>query len=965
MPRPMRPVSVYSVAADSRMPGHFLRLPLLVASIFFFHASIAHAALMSDTKQEFDGQHVTQDLRCKPATAGTSATKKDDPANDATKDCMVYGLQPPIGFKMPYKITESTSFSDWNLNAWTPLVDENNHLWSSPYSRGQNNYAQRSAFIGDDPPCNSGNGEECRRMNAAYPQIETETPPETQADKACLNRIKLAQANMQTIMSAALYPVNNEEVKHIAWEEGLAHPAARMSPENHCQTYKKTYDPIAEYQPGCYTETAYRKALLDPTYKIECDAKGGTRPSGPRTVATRDGAQSKTELDEPRLPVKNYQQQPPFTEAKAQQAKNYTNINVGIAGTNTRMGKENVFDVFDPFSPRFDYYSNERDLLSPLGELYSFWDDDNVVCADLPEPASTGNQVKKCGVGPNAKDGRVKVDILSFRWDAFVPKMKRRISLNRDCYNNVDFPSWPCCLPVGPLCIPQECWVCFGFHVGEQVKTPPCSTSYSQEEDLSILPIYIPTKGWRKMPCGESAPSLCEKLRRPYRMNNMLLIRRSECGNPKSRLDVNPDGTCAPRPEGMCHTDYTTCHMPYPIQHDTGAAIHDDDGPAGSQDPMDFAGQYACLVGVGRSNMQASGSSSGGYAHLWKQEDTAADIANSITPIAPAYAATSSGGSGEGSNQKADERCKNIGWGKETECLGMKFNGPDSTKGPTADRATALTEFYSYVATGIRKYNINCVMQQQKAYAPLDSLSKALMACQSAVFDRETCTKKDENGKNVPCTGSGKGEFTSLQRMTYPPAYRGQLCSPKQAEEDKKLPLEKRICAPYFGAKKEPKILTGLDEARPGCIVIMPTGGIGDGKGAGGADSGDKLPLPPSAACIFEVNNKAGAKGNSDCEKNKNCNVIVGAADDGFFPDICLNSSYLGEVQNRTIFKPGMMPESSGKAVESIEQKNKTKEVNRNCERGDLGTCELESWDNAIVYCPNDDLRDAEYYGHP
>ena len=148
-------------------------------------------------------------------------------------------------------------------------------------------------------------------------------------------------------------------------------------------------------------------------------------------------------------------------------------------------------------------------------------------------------------------------------------------------------------------------------------------------------------------------------------------------------------------------------------------------------------------------------------------------------------------------------------------------------------------------------------------------------------------------------------------------------------------------------------------------FVIMPTGGIGDGKGAGGADSGDKLPLPPSAACIFEVNNKAGAKGNSDCEKNKNCNVIVGAADDGFFPDICLNSSYLGEVQNRTIFKPGMMPESSGKAVESIEQKNKTKEVNRNCERGDLGTCELESWDNAIVYCPNDDLRDAEYYGHP
>lgn len=916
----------------------------IASGILICMASQANAVTMP-TQGQNNAPFTTQRLSCFDPGNNSSGTGQ---ADDSTGRNTVYGSCPNTSIRpqgIPHRTTEAISLiSEWNPALYAHLVDKDGHWWSSPYSRGTpGNYALVSAFVGDDQPCNDASRPGCRRINGAHPQVSTTRQPATFEERACLNRIKMMQASAQTIMNAALYPMNYEEVKHIAWEEGLSSPAARMSPQAHCQTFTKVPDPEAEYDWGSYVASAYDKTLVDPSTQMSAKLAPLHEPKRNTLlsyfVGNAQAALTAGKTDEPMFPANleggSYQ-------GRSQQIKQVSNINVPLMGSNGNGGKEALFDVTHPFSPRWDFRDNERDWGSPKGALYSKNEKDNVVCADLAKP---GNN-------------RTKVDILSFRRNAFVPEMNKRIELNQQCYRNTGPYSNPCCLRTGglfPKCIPQPCWKCFGLF--GKTETPPCSTSWSQESDRTILTIYRPTKGFRKLPCGESAPSLCEKLRAPYRMANMVKIRRSQCGSPKSELDVNPDGSCASPGEGMHFTSYFGNHMPYPIQHDTGAPIRDIFGPANQQHPLDYAGQYASIVGVGRPRISGGGN----LASIWKQPDHASDIANSLTPISTAHAAA--GGGGAPSNSTHDERCKYGGWGAEDKCMGMEFATPGApaSNGRSADPTTAWSEYLNYVATGIRKYNMNCVMQQHKAFAPLDAVSKALARCGAATFQRQVCTRRNQDGSSTACTGDAQpGDYWENRPMTWPLAYRGQTCSANQLKEDMKLPLNQRICFPYFGAREEPNISRGLDNAKPGCIIIMPTGGVGDARGDGGANSSEsdsKKPLMPTVSCIISAQNNAS---NSNCASKGNCHLIVSTADDGQYPDVCGNTAYSGEPMNRTIYKPGMLPESIGNELMDIQRQNKVTNPTKYCENPQFGYCELEGWNDVMVYCPNDDVRGAE-----
>lgn len=984
MHRSKRPCD--SIAIVKTRDHRYGRISAFIAALLTYlcFTFSAHAAtpMLSSTKSEYDAPPVQGDLTC-PANG-----------NEATKDCMVYGPMPPTkaGFKMPHKTsgflvegqTNYSTFENGNLNMWAPLTDKNGEYWTSPYSTGTpGNYSFKSAMIGDTEPCN-GNSNSCsqsQRINGAYPQIEPIKQPTTREERACINRIKVGQASMQYIMSTAPKPFNYNEIKHIAWEEGIDAPATRMTPENHCQTYKKVLDPVSEYQPWCYIYTDYKKALMDPKFSIndikECNSKTGTSMAGnllhpaPQNkllayfFKNAQAAIPTSPFPESTLQT-NLRTKPVFNESVLAEIKQNTNTNYDIAGSSSNYGQEKVSAVMHPFAPRYHYRTNERDWGSPKGAMYARFDKDNVACADVDAEPVRGSGSRKCG--------RVKVDIMEFRWDAFAPPMEHRIKANQGCYQNSGKYRNPCCLPVGFKCVPIPCWKCFG-RSGQETRFP-CSTSWTKEDlDMLVPTPYKQTKFYgngRKLDCGESAPSLCEKLRAPVIMVNKLLLRRSDCDNmAKSRLDMNADGTCGASSEGMRFADYFSCRMPYMIQDDTGAPIRDmAGGPGNSQNPMDFAGQTAAIVGVGRAKYQGGGSSG---ATAWKQEDTSPNIYNRLTPISNAFASGVIGQpTGTGSNSKSDERLKYGGWGKETKCAGMEFKGPDSTGDVKADPATSWTEFLNYVATGVRKYNINCVMQYHKAFAPLDSVSKALSRCAGANFERQICSKKNENGASVAvdCDSENDGEekmYVERRRTTWPASYRGQVPTAPQLAADRKLPLAQRTMFPYFGAKKEPKIITNLDDAYPGCLIIMPTGGVGDGKGPGGASSDkEDKPLMPAVGCIVSAhNNKTTMNSNSSpCTSDRNCNVIVATADFGQFPDMAGNTSFSGDMMNRTFYKPGMMPATAKQELMKVQGENQVDNPNTYCENPQFGQCEYEAWGNAIVYCPNDkeEIRDKEYY---
>jgi hypothetical protein len=323
--------------------------------------------------------------------------------------------------------------------------------------------------------------------------------------------------------------------------------------------------------------------------------------------------------------------------------------------------------------------------------------------------------------------------------------------------------------------------------------------------------------------------------------------------------------------------------------------------------------------------------------------------------------ALAASGSSEPTNKEKDERCLMGGWGKDTQCAGMKFK--------KSDPMTSWTELKAYQARTIQDYSINCIGKYEKLYATGNAEGKALMRA-GGVYERNICSKRNKDGTSSNCgnnnssnsggSGNNKGssnsnkEFRERRQQEWPLAFRGQMCNKKDFDEDQKKDCQKRQCFPFFGAQKGkcPTLKTGLDDAKPGDMILMFAGGAKEG--------GSDKPLMPTIAFVKYSHNNANTKDSTPCSESKNCHLIVESADDGQFPDACGNSTSWGVSQSRTLYKPGNMPEIYKKAVKDIQQKNNVKNPSTSCVNAQFGACEYDDWDKAKLYRPTDDVRDDE-----
>lgn len=960
---PLRSSRIASARAVSASPNNpkvwrLVFLSLLFGFAFYLaHIPPAHAGLY----QEEDNDESNRDLTCgEPPNSSNSNSGGSDPGDASTKDRGQYG--PCSAKPTPHISTPNISgFKDLNPNAYVPLKNKSDSNGSGGEGGASDRVWQDAAYgrgtpgdtpttkrpMGDDNPINNNNNTNNAddskstakpRLNAAKPMIKTQQKPKNRKEEACLNRVKWDNAVNQTIMESSRYPYNREDQRTIAWEDE-SKPGGKLSMKNHCQRLKMTYDPQEEYKAGDYLYTAYKKSLVDPTYRMTGSSSSTafkTEPAGNMFAGMIPDAQAATgngTVDEPGInglkTYKNaYQDQPGMKNIRLNQLAS--------------VPYERINDVTHPWTPRWHYKNNERDEFSPKGKDYAKYEQDNVRCA-----------------GEAEKD-KIKVDILEFRRPPFEKGINLRLDLNNKCWKDRKGSQVKACRFKNKPEY-EDCWKCFDLN--GKTDTPPCSTRHNQE-DLSInIAKYDPGPDAPnlKLQCKTTAASLCEKLRAPYRMVNTLKIRRSQPGNAADRL---PNGA----PEGYSHKEYFGDRMPYPIQWDTGRPIQDI--KSSSQNPFDYAGQYSVIVGVGR---EKAAPGSGSSTAEWEDENEKA-FATLFGITSEAYAQSS--GKKPGSNQKKDERCMMGGWGGNTSCAGMSFKKPDPM--------TSWTELKAYQARTTQDYSISCLGNYHKLFAPGNATDKALMRA-GGVYEREICSRKDSKGNSTTCGNSGSSsggsggsgssggsqgkDFWEKRQQNWPLAYRGQMCDKKRFDEDEKKSCDQRQCFPFFGAKngKCPQLKTGLDDVKPGDIILMFGGGVKEQSSSGGSSSGssgsgndDDKPLMPTVAYVKSAHNKASTKDYKDCSQDKNCNLIVESADDGQFPDACGNSFNWGTGLSRTLYKPGNMPESFKEKLKDIQKKNDVQNPTTDCNNPQFGGCEYQDWDKAKVYRPSEDVRDQE-----
>lgn len=959
----------YAVAGTDRSTsGNGLKLGAIAGAIilYIFCNFPATAAATYYADEDNRGSNIA--IKCgepPSSSGGGSGSGGSDPGDASTKDRQMYGacgVKPTPHYKTPLM----APFTSLNPNAYVYLKNKSgsnnggggqaggkeDRVWQdAAYGRGTPGDAPTSKrVVGDDDPVNNNQDVSSQydekgakpRLNAARPMVEVQQEPKTAEEKACVNRVKWDNAVNQTIMESTRYPAQREDQRLVAWEDE-SKPGEKLSMKNHCQSLRMTYEADEEYKAGDYLYTAYQKTVRDPNYRMRGKSNSALNTEQGKNVFAllvpdAYAAAAAGQFDEPGVNgLQKYKNQyPDRQDMKNLRINQYAPV-----------AYERINDPTHPWTPRWDYKNNERDEFSPKGAEYSKYPKDNV------RAAATATNV-------------VKVDILEFRRPPYEKGINKRIGEDQKCWRN---QTKACCTRDG--CKPVPCWKCFGL--SGKTDTPPCSTRHDQE-DLKVLKVYQELVPGGKLPCGTSAATLSAELRKPYRMVNQLKIRRAQKGHPKDRL---PNGA----PEGYSHTEYFANRMPYPKEWDTGRSIQD--SPSTGQNPMDFAGQFSTLVGVGREKYAPGSNSGTSSAFYLPEEKGPVSLLAELFGISSANA-QSSGGSGNSdkpTNEKEDERCMMGGWGKDASCGGMSFKKPDPM--------TSWTELKAYQARTTSDYSISCIGRYEKLFAPGSAENKVLMRA-GGIYEREVCSKKGSDGTYTTC-GSGSGgsssgssgggsggggnskEFRENRQQTWPLAYRGRMCTKKEFDEDEKKDCKERTCFPFFGAQdgKCPELKKGLDEAKPGDIIMMFAGGAkeedsssGSGSsssGGSGGNDGSKKPLMPTLAYVKSAHNQASTKDtNKPCSSDKNCNLIVETANDGQFPDACGNSFNWGANLSRVLYKKDNMPESYKQALKDVQQKNDVQNPVTDCSNPHFGACEFDDWDSVKVYRPSDDVRDKE-----
>ena len=281
------------------------------------------------------------------------------------------------------------------------------------------------------------------RLASCVDQIETPGTPQTPAEKAMLGRLKIDNCTNQYILQSAVDPAYKENARRYAMETP-ENPEQRINLASQCQplTMRPSGDQtMNEYDAGLYLQGAWKKLLQDPTHRINPNAR-----------------------DEPRLPSQIRINQP--IEAPSPMP----DVRVSML---MQLPYEEIVDPSHPFSPRWDFANNDRDMFASQGA--------NVFCA-------------------GDKDNKViKVDILSFRDQRinFTQNVQDRVSFNKNCAANSGLQKNPCCrvvpVPNTPPntwpCVPQPCSVCFAATEA----SPACAVSYTGTPDRkTIVPPFLP-----------------------------------------------------------------------------------------------------------------------------------------------------------------------------------------------------------------------------------------------------------------------------------------------------------------------------------------------------------------------------------------------------------------------------------------------------------------------------------------
>ncbi len=631
---------------------------------------------------------------------------------------------------------------------------------------------------------------------------------------------------------------------------------------------------------------------------------------------------------------------------------------------------EQILDPSHPFSPRNHYYVNDRDGYSTWGAPYSKDKTNNVFCAGERED------------NPNTRENEViKVDILESRIkkfeegeNALYDGIYQRIAFNDMCSRNTGAQNNPCEIKMKiallpPITRPLHCMTCFGLRKRE-TDTPPCATNYLGEDRRMIMSpvggvvgdilavfssipgvsqlfefkvqaknsymfptvkeisvrglqtrVPVPSVGmYASVANGGANPGLlclagklgckaacsvanvyrkstiqqlCDGVRAPYTPMNKLKMRHAKREDDERDFPTEPPTAQKPSlqnelpsgvNDGLMHKDHFENRMPYPRLWDTGQSIQLK--PSNIQDPRDQNGRFTSVVGVGRE---------------------------AVLPPSPSATPPAAGAPPAPAPRK-DERCLIGGW------------GPDGYVNPALnidikrhDPVTSWTELKLYQARTLREFGINCLGRYERLFKPGAAEDHILSLAGGSYNERDDSCKIEagiETERNV--------KFNMLFR-NFPKAWRGYVADPGNDGND---------AFPKF-PDQSPTLLSGLDNARPGDVIIMPYGTEkNDGK--------EGLPI----LSYVEVTNNG-----ANCRDNAGCSVTVIERGNGKWPDACGTTDAWGIESTRMLYKPGTMPDSIKNQIDKID----TAPVNYSCRDNDLQHCELDDWNSLKIYRIRDD----------
>ncbi len=278
----------------------------------------------------------------------------------------------------------------------------------------------------------------------------------------------------------------------------------------------------------------------------------------------------------------------------------------------------------------------------------------------------------------------------------------------------------------------------------------------------------------------------------------------------------------------------------------------------------------------------------------------------------------------------------------------VKFAG---VKVYTPDPLTSWSEFKLYQTRTLRNIGISCVGRYEKVFKPGSAenmmllgagadwspvvISKCTRAQEATgpLRDCKTMTLKEYEDAGSPEADNTYTYMKQLVNTAWPNSWRGYMAAEKSAAQ-----------FPNFGGGGS-AVVTGLDNAELGDIVMMPNGPSNKTDAAQRGLS--KL------AMVVEAN----VPSNSDCEDKKNCYVKVVEPDNGKLPDVCGTTDTWGEMKTRYYYKPGSLPKDAATEYKDIMPAGADSASFSDCLNTGISHCTMNAWSTIKVYRMRDDVR--------